>query len=158
MDDTWNCVSLELNIDSIKHRLDYSYSLEIIEGLFLKAYKHGYVARLEIADRRKVSLLEVVQLFQALSGRIEGKEALRKADALEARVRWNEKDTHLALNIARKVRDSKQQTSTTTGTKKAKLPASPFRTGAEIKQERAGESPQTTCIGIPSVVKGGTSQ
>ena len=50
MDDTWNCISLELNIDSIKHRLDYSYSLEIIEGLFLKAYQHGYVARLEIAE------------------------------------------------------------------------------------------------------------
>ena len=102
MDDTWNCISLELNIDSIKHRLDYSYSLEIIEGLFLKAYQHGYVARLEIADRRKVSLLEVVQLFQALSGRIEGKEALIKAESLEARVTNNENDTRLALNLSRK--------------------------------------------------------
>ena len=79
MDDIWNCVSLELNIDSIKHRLDYSYSLEIIEGLFLKAYQHGYDARIEIIDRRKVSLREVTEIFQALTGDIAAKEALRES-------------------------------------------------------------------------------
>jgi len=147
MDDTWNCISVELNIDSVSQRIDHNYSLQVIEGLLLKAYQHGYVARIEIADRRKVPLLEITQLFKALAGTIDGKEAIRKAESLEARVTRNEKETQLALNIARKVRDNPGRnpgSGSTTGTRKKqtgrKEPAPTFKTGAEIKKEQASHS------------------
>jgi len=101
----WNCVSLELNIDSITHRLDYSYSLEIIEGLFLKAYQHGYNARIEIIDRRKVSLREVTELFQALSGGLNGLEALKEVHEVKERLVRCEKKASLAYTTAAKIRD-----------------------------------------------------
>jgi hypothetical protein len=101
----WNCVSLELNIDSITHRLDYSYSLEIIEGLFLKAYQHGYNARIEIIDRRKVSLREVTELFQALAGGLNGLEALKEVHEIKERLVRCEKKASLAYTTAAKIRD-----------------------------------------------------
>src|SRR5208337_1099461 len=138
----WNCVSLELNIDSITQRLDFSYSLEIMEGLFLKAYQHGYNARIEVMDRRKVSLREVTELFQALAGGVAAKEALRKVDALEARVAQNETDTRLALNIARKAWDKRIERDRSMKEVQEVPGPSLFKTGTEFKRERAGEPPQ----------------
>jgi len=101
----WNCVSIELNIDSVRHRLDFSYSLEIMEGLFLKAYQHGYNARTEIIDRRKVSLREVTELFQALTGGLNGLEALKEVHEIKERLVRCEKKASLAFTTATKIRD-----------------------------------------------------
>ncbi|ABS55026.1 hypothetical protein Mboo_0508 [Methanoregula boonei 6A8] len=143
MDNTWICKSLELNIDSYRHRIDSSYSLQFIEGLLLKAYQHGYYTRVEIADRREVPLREVTELFHALAGGLVGLEALKEIQGMKERLTRCEKKTDLAYTKAAKVWDGKQQTSTTTGTKKAKsAPVSSFRTGTEIKQEQ-GPAPAT---------------
>lgn len=137
MDDSWKCVSLEVNVDSYRHRIDASYSLQTIEGLFLKAYQHGYNTRLEIADRRGiVSAREVLELFHGMAGGMEGKETLRTVKAFETRLQKAEKDARLGLSIATKERDKRIEAQH--GTKKAKVPPpSPFKTGTEIMQERA---------------------
>lgn len=131
IDDSWKCTSLELNLDSRKHRIDSSYSLQVIEGLLLKAYQHGYNARVEVADRRKVPVREVMDLFHAIAGGIDGKEVLAKVRQMEERVTRCEKSARLALNVATSVRDG-QPSSTGHGGRRAKIPAPGFRTGAEI--------------------------
>jgi hypothetical protein len=137
IDDNWKCVSLELNVDSYKHRIDASYSLQAIEGLLLKAYQHGYNTRVEIADRREVSVREVLDLFHAIAGGIEDRQALRKTEVLEARIKQNEKDTRLALNIARQVRDKEHQYKCTGQAPKKQKPSATFTTGTAIKREQA---------------------
>jgi hypothetical protein len=132
--DTWICTSMEMNIDSRKHRIDASYSLQIIDGLITKAYQHGYNARLELADRRSVPAREVWDLFHAVAGRIDGTEALRKAEALDARVKKNETDTHLALNIARKVLESKHQCKCTEQAHKKQNPPATFTPASALRQ------------------------
>lgn len=105
LDDSWICKSIEVNVDSYRHRIDSNYSLQTIEGLLLKAYQHGYSTRVEIADRRDVSVREVLELFHSIAGGIEGKETTRKVTALEARVQQAEKNSRLAYNIANGLRD-----------------------------------------------------
>ncbi|MDD4136953.1 MAG: hypothetical protein PHT99_03545, partial [Methanoregula sp.] len=100
IDDTWKCVSLELNVDSYKHRIDSSYSLQTIEGLLLKAYQHGYNTRVEVADRREVSVREVLDLFHAIAGGIQNRQALREMDSLRKEIKEIRQDGRLALNIA----------------------------------------------------------
>ena len=106
--------------------------MRVFEGLLIKAYDHdNAVARVEVANRQPLPLREITDLFNYLQGGIEGKEALRKAKALEARVAQNEKDTRLALNIARKVRDREPpKKSGMMQAKKDPVPA--FYTGTEI--------------------------
>jgi len=135
--DNWKCVSLELNVDSYKHRIDASYSLQAIEGLLLKAYQHGYNTRVEIADRREVPVREVMDLFHAIAGGIEDRQALKKAEALEARIKQNEKDTRLALHIGRKALESTHQSKCTGQAPKKQRPPATFTTGTAIKQEQA---------------------
>jgi hypothetical protein len=133
MDDTWTCTSLELNIDSRKHRIDSSYSVQLIEGALLKAYQHGYNARVELADRRSTPAREIWDLFLRMDGKVDGKEALRRVTALEARVAQNEKYTRTLYNVVDRERDSRIEASHTA---KETIP-SPFTTGAAIKQEQA---------------------
>ena len=115
--------------------------MKVFEGLLIKAYDHdNAVARVELANRQPIPMREVTDLFNYLQGGIEGKEALRKAKALEARVAQNEKDTRLALNIARTIRDRDPQSTCTGSTpKRPKYPAT-FTTGTAIKQEQAPEA------------------
>jgi hypothetical protein len=137
IDESWKCVSLELNIDSRKHRIDSSYSLQVFEGLLLKAYQHGYNTRVEVANRREVSVREVLDLFHAIAGGIDGKEALHKAESLEARVKQNEKDTQLALSIARTVRDRKPQCTCSGQAPKKQKPPATFTTATEFSKHPA---------------------
>lgn len=130
---SWQCVSLELNVDSRKLRMDGSYSVQLIEGVLLKAYQHGYNTRVEIADRRKVPVREVLDLFHAIAGGMDGTEAIKGVKALEARVKQNEKDTRLALKIARQVRDREPQC-TGQAPRKRKPPATFTRASALEKQ------------------------
>jgi hypothetical protein len=135
MDDSWKCVSLELNVDSYRHRIDASYSLQTIEGLFLKAYQHGYNTRLEIADRRDVPIREVLELFHAIAGGMEGKATIRTVKAFETRLQKAEKDARLGLTIASGEREKRIEAQH--GTKRAKVPPpSLFKTGTEIRQEQ----------------------
>lgn len=137
IDDTWKCVSLELNVDSHKHWINASYSLQIVKGLLLKAYQHRYCTRVEIADRREVSVREVFDLFHAIAGGIEDRQALRKTEALEARIKQNEKDTRLSLNIARQVRDREPQCKRTEQAPKKKDSPATFTTAKGLMQEQA---------------------
>jgi predicted nucleic acid-binding Zn-ribbon protein len=133
IDDNWKCVSLELNIDSYKHRIDSSYSLQVIEGLLLKAYQHGYNTRVEIADHRKVSLREVMDVFHDIANGVQGRQALREMDSLRKEIKEIRQDSRLALNIARKIRNREPQQCDRAGKapKKAKPPAT-FTTAAEL--------------------------
>ncbi len=101
----WECTSIELNIDSRRHRIDASYTYQVIRGLFIKVYQHGNFGRVELADRRSVPTHEVMKLFQALSNKLDGTEALREVSKLNKRVSKCEKDNQLALSIGRKNRD-----------------------------------------------------
>ena len=131
MDDSWTCTSLELNVDTRKLRIDSSYSLQLIEGVILKAYQHGYNTRVEVADRRKVPVREVLELFHAIAGGIDGKETIAKVRDLEPRVERCEKSARLALSVATSVRDRQPSKKSGSGQVK-KAPAPGFRTGAEI--------------------------
>jgi len=135
MDDTWTCTSVELNVDSRKHRMDSSYSLQLIEGVLLKAYQHGYTTRVELADRRSTPAREIWDLFIRMAGRVDGKEALRRVTALEARVVQNEKNTRTLYNVVDRERDLRIEAGRTTEEAKTALPG--FSTGTAIKQEQA---------------------
>jgi hypothetical protein len=102
----WECKSLELNIDSRCHRIDASYSVQLIEKVILKAYRHGYNTRLEIADRRTVSTREVMELFHAITRGFDSREISKQITTLDNRIQRVEKRTNLALNIAIKTRDA----------------------------------------------------
>jgi hypothetical protein len=137
----WNCVSMELNIDSVSQRIDHSYSLQVIEGLLLKAYQHGYVARIEIADRRKVPLLEITQLFNALAVKIEGKEALREVADLKKEMKMLGETARTAYSVAVRERDKRIERDRSMKEVQDVPGPSLFKTGAEFKRERAGEPP-----------------
>ena len=128
IDDNWKCISLELNVDSYKHRIDSSYSLQTIEGLLLKAYQHGYNTRVEVAERREVSVREVLDLFHSIAGGIQDRQALREMDSLRKEIKEIRQDGRLALNIARQVRDSKQQCKCTGQAPKKQKPPATFTT------------------------------
>jgi hypothetical protein len=140
IDDTWKCVSLELNVDSYKHRIDSSYSLQVVKGLLLKAYQHGYNTRVEIADRREVPVREVMDLFHTIAGGIDGKEALRKTEALEARLKQNEKDIRLSLNIGRKALENTHQSKCTGQAPKKQNPPATFTPASALRQHPAPAS------------------
>jgi hypothetical protein len=57
-----------VNIDSRKLRSDASYSIQVIEGLLLKVYQHGTSVRVEVIDRRKCSIKEVLELLHGFAG------------------------------------------------------------------------------------------
>jgi len=137
IDDTWKCVSLELNVDSYKHRIDASYSLQAIEGLLLKAYQHGYNTRVEIADRREVPVREVLDLFHAIAGGIDGKEALRAVASLKKEIKETRQEAGLALNIARQVRDREPHCKCTGKASKKQRSTATFTTAAVLSKQSA---------------------
>jgi hypothetical protein len=135
MDDSWNCISLEMNIDSRYHRIDGSYSMKIIEGVLLKAYQHGYVGRLEIADRTSHNIKEVMDLFHSVAGTFDGQGLIREQQKFEKRtdekIQQITRKAELAYQVATKEREHR------IGGRLPKTPepASPFRKGSEVKRD-----------------------
>jgi hypothetical protein len=123
----WECVSMEFNKDSRSIRIDESYSMQVVEGLLLKCYQHGDSTRVELADRRRVPVGEVLELFHALSGSIDVREMAGKVQDIEARVGRCEKGIRYAVSVATRERDGQGRSSR----KAKKGPAPAFRTGAE---------------------------
>jgi hypothetical protein len=137
----WECTSLELNVDSRKIRIDASYSFQLVEGVILKAYQHAYNARVEIADRRKAPAREIMDLFHAIAGGLESKEALAKVNALEVQIQKLDKTTRLALSIARNARDKSGKATIPASGKKKKsvteaIEPPAFSTAAQLKDPR----------------------
>jgi hypothetical protein len=107
--DKWHCTSFELNIDSRKIRMDACYSIEVIKGLLLKAYQHGYNGRIELAYRCQVPLKEVMELFHLIVNGFYDREATMKVKQFDERLRRCEKTMRLTYNIAVKSRDDVSQ-------------------------------------------------
>src|SRR5208337_393196 len=62
--DEWQCNCFEVNKDNYTRRFDGNgYTMRVMEAVLIKAYNHGDAARLEIANRRTISLREVTDLF-----------------------------------------------------------------------------------------------
>jgi hypothetical protein len=99
---SWECKSIELNIDSRELRIDSSYSLQVMEGILLKAYQHGYNTRLEVAIRRDIPLREVMDVFHSIIERFDGTEALQRIDELERHLQQTDNTARLAHSIATK--------------------------------------------------------
>ena len=140
----WKRVSIEVNKDSQTLTLNPEcVTFKETYGVLLKSYNHGQQMRNEIADRTPATMKDTLSFFLNHSDNRDGKTALREVRLLRKDLESISKDTQLALNIARKVRDQGSQNRLPGSTLKTQtLPAaSPFRTGAEIKQERAGEPP-----------------
>jgi hypothetical protein len=130
--DEWQCTSIEVNKDSRTRTFEGTFTMRVLENILIKAYDHdSAAARIEVANRQPIPMREVTDLFNYLQGGIEGKETLRKAEALEARVIRNEKDTALALTIARQVRDREHQGGPSGSTPKKPMPPA-FHKGTEI--------------------------
>jgi hypothetical protein len=100
------CLSIELNKDDQRIRIDASYSLRVIEGLLLKIYQHGESARIEIADRRKVPLREVMEILHAVAGGIDTRETRREVKAMGERMHQFDKTLRYVSSIATKGRDN----------------------------------------------------
>jgi hypothetical protein len=163
---TWNCTSLELNIDSRQIRFDASYSFQLIEGVILKAYQHGYNnARIEIADRRTAPAREIMELFRAIAAGVEGKETAKRVNALEKQIQKIGETSKLALSLARKAQNNPAKPSSSNIRKKGKTcenGSTPvFTTGAdEILRDSAKVSGLNSPgpAGPPQVQACGTSQ
>ncbi len=135
LNDTWECVSIEVNIDSRDLRVDSSISLQVLVGLLLKCYQHGPWMRVELADRRRCGLGEVMGLLTGLTGAIDAREAIQQCGQLREDLKGVAGTARLALSNSRKIRE-KVEDLTDSATKPAKAPAPSFRTGAEILKGR----------------------
>lgn len=98
----WDCVSIEANIEGRKWEIDGSFSVMVIKGLLLKIYQHGPSLRIELADRRRCTLQEVITFLHAFSTGFDGSEALKIARDFESRLTNCEKESRIAVNMARK--------------------------------------------------------
>ncbi|PKL64797.1 MAG: hypothetical protein CVV32_06880 [Methanomicrobiales archaeon HGW-Methanomicrobiales-3] len=131
LDDTWECVSIEINIDSRDLRFDSSISLQVLEGLLLKIYSHGPWMRVELADRRRCGLGEVMALLTGLSGAVDVRDALQQCDQIRQELKEVSGTARVALSNSRKVRE-KVEDLTKPAIKTRAAPAPGFRTGTEI--------------------------
>jgi len=132
MDESWKCNSLEINIDSRAHRIDGSYSLQLIEGVLLKAYQHGYVSRIEIADRQTHSMREITDFLHSMANTFDGQGIIRQVKGMGERLTRVEKKASHALDEAVKVRDGPGR-NPTSSRKKAKEPG--FSTAANLRKQ-----------------------
>lgn len=138
LDDSWECVSIEVNVDSRDLRVDSSISLQVLEGLLLKSYQHGPWMRVELADRRRCGLGEVLGLLTGLAGSVDAREALQQCDQLrkdfkevDGTSRAAMSNSRVALSNSRKIREKVEDL--TKPAKKSKEKDAPvFRTGTEI--------------------------
>jgi hypothetical protein len=106
LDDSWNCTSIETNIDSRNLRIDGSYSMQLIENVLVKIYQHGYNnARIEIADKRTVPLREIMNLFQSLANNFDGQGIIREVKNIDERVTRCERGISSVIRETTKTRD-----------------------------------------------------
>jgi len=136
LDDTWDCVSIEVNIDSRTLRVDASINLQVLEGLLLKVYQHGPCIRVELADRRRCSLGEVMGLLTGLAGAVDAREALQRCNQFGKDLKEVAGTARLGLNNSRKVREKVDDLKKPATNTSVKSPAPIFRTGAEVYKER----------------------
>jgi len=132
LDDSWECVSIEVNIDSRDLRVDKSISLQVLEGLLLKCYQHGPWMRVELADRRRCGLGEVMALLNGLAGSVDAREALQQCEQLREEVKEIGGTARLALSNSRKVREKVEDLTKPAKKNPAKSPAPGFLKGTEI--------------------------
>jgi hypothetical protein len=148
LDNSWNCTSIEANIDSRYYRIDGSYSMQLIEGVLIKMYQHGDNARIEIADRRTVPLREIMNLFHSLANTFDGQGIIQQVKGIDERVtRCERKTSHTFSEIIKfqhKTIEAKPQAKT------AETQVTPsFETGLDFKrrgtynhQIRSGKKPR----------------
>ncbi|MHB8162784.1 MAG: hypothetical protein ACYDDV_00370 [Methanoregula sp.] len=105
LNDKWECKSIEANVDSRYLRVDASISLQVLEGLLIKCYQHGSLMRVELADRRRCSLGEVMGLLTGLAGTVDSREALQQCDQLREDLKEVAGTAQVALSNSRKLRD-----------------------------------------------------
>lgn len=109
LDDSWTCKSLEINSDSRALRIDASYSIQLIEDVTLKIYQHDYVGRIEIADRRTVSMQETMDFIHAVTNNFDGQGIIRENRIFEKRIKemtiQSDRRADHAYKTADKVRD-----------------------------------------------------
>ena len=86
LDNTWTVVSVEWNFDSRRFSVPDPMQLQVAEGLLMKFYQHGALARLEIADRRPIPSSDIFLTILEAVDRGAGTTALRKAGTLEKMV------------------------------------------------------------------------
>lgn len=79
----WMRTSMELNVDTNRITLAEPVTFQAHENQILKFYQHGGVARLEVADRRKVPYDEAFRLLLDLNDRAHGRQALKRVGELE---------------------------------------------------------------------------
>jgi hypothetical protein len=130
--DNWYCTSIEVNKDSRKLRVDDSYSLQIFAGVLLKIYQHGYSTRIEIADRRKVPIREIVDLLQSFTAGLDQRVTLKEIAELKDRVHRIEKNIQ-----PRKMRSSTPHSSENE-IEKLRYPIPEFVTAATLKATENG--------------------
>ncbi|HUT63757.1 MAG TPA: hypothetical protein VMZ04_07350 [Anaerolineae bacterium] len=85
LNDTWECVSMEVNIETRKFQINKSMSLAVTKGLFLKCYQHGPYGRFEIALRHRQSVAEtkeIIELFTSFSRIYDSQQAIREVNQL----------------------------------------------------------------------------
>ncbi len=85
LNDTWECISLEVNIDTRKLRIDKSISLVVATGLLLKCYQHDQYGRLEIAIKRRQRIVETKEILEMFTGCVnilDSREAVREVEQL----------------------------------------------------------------------------
>jgi hypothetical protein len=142
LDDNWDCVSLEINIDSRDLRYDSSISLQVLEGLVFKSYNHGPGMRVELADRRRCSLGEVMQLLTGLVSAVDARDALQQCGQIRNEMKEIAGTSRLALNISRKTREKVDEINKLTPKNPQKVPAPMFRTAAKLLKENSSTSDQ----------------
>jgi len=140
LNDTWECVSIEANVDSRYLRVDQSISLSILEGLLIKVYGHGSSLRVELADRRRCSLGEVMGLLTGLAGAVDAREALQQCSQLREDLKTVSGTAQVALSNSRKVREKVEELTRPASPSPARKPPAPaFRAGADILKGRVAD-------------------
>jgi len=130
--DNWNCTSIEVNKDNRKLRVDGSYSLQILAAVLLKIYQHGDSTRIEIADRRKVPIREIVDLLQSFTAGLDQRVTLKEIAELKDRVHRIEK------NMQPRKRRPTTSLDIKDGTKGARSQNREFVTAATLKATENG--------------------
>jgi hypothetical protein len=132
-DSSWVCTSLEVNVDSGKHRIDGSYSVVLMEGILLKAYQHGNNMRLELAIRREISAREVMEYFHSLTDMLDGTDALRRVCELERMIHNVDGIARDAYRMASNTKYAQMRASATSPVGKSIKDEAKFQTASEIK-------------------------
>ena len=136
-DDSWTLTSLESNIDSRYHRFDGSYSLQAFEGVIWKAYQHGYVGRIEIADRRTHTLRETMDFLHSSANTFDGQGIIRQIKGMDERLTRCEKTASHVVTIVAKIRDEPCR-GPTPSRKKAHQQG--FGTAADLRKQEAKQA------------------